>query len=72
MENLTTTILNTYNNEINDFKTLNKFELKKFKRKENLKHFNLNNNLRKRKFLNKEKKINKNNIYIINYYNDMK
>ena len=71
-ENLTTTILNTYNNEINDFKTLNKFELKKFKRKENLKHFNLNNNLRKRKFLNKEKKINKNYIYIITYYNDMK
>ena len=71
-KNLTNTILNTYNNEINDFKTLNKFELIQFQRKENLKHFNLNNNLRKRKLLNKDKKIYKNNIFIITYYKDMK
>ena len=58
-KNLTATILNTYNNDINDFKTLNKFELKQFQRKENLKHFNLNNNLRKRRLLNKDKKMNK-------------
>ena len=59
-ENLTITILNTYNNDINDFKTLNKFELEQFQRKEFLKHFNLDNILRKRRLLNKEKKRIKN------------
>ena len=71
-KHLTTTILSTYNNDIKDFKILNKFELKQFQREENLKHFNLYNNVRKRGLLNKDKKINKNYIYIITYYNDMK
>ena len=71
-ENLTTTILNAYNNDINDFKTLNKFELEQFQRKEILKHFNLNNILRKRGLLNKDKKMNNENIFIITYYNDIR
>ena len=65
-ENLTITILNTYNNDINDFKTLNKFELEQFQRKEFLKHFNLDNILRKRRLLNKEKK-NESRIYVYHY-----
>jgi len=71
-ENLTTTILNAYNNDINDFRTLNKFELKQFQRQEILKHFNLNNILRKRGLLNKDKKMNNENIFIITYYNDIR
>ena len=71
-KHLTTIILNNYNNDIKDFKTLNKFELRQFQKEENLKHFNLNNNLRKRRLLNKDNKIDKNYIFIITYYNDMK
>ena len=37
-----------------------------------MKHFNLNNNLRKRRLFNKDNKMNKNYIFIITYYNDMK
>ena len=71
-KHLTTIILNTYNNDIKDFKTLNKFELKKFQREENLKHFNLNNNLRKIRLLNKDKKMNEEYMLFTTYYNEMK
>ena len=37
---LTQTILNTYKNDIKDFKNLSEFELKNFKKEENIKNFN--------------------------------
>jgi len=71
-QNLTSTILNTYNNDISEFKTLNKFELKQFQRLELSKHFNLNNNLIKLGLLNNDKTMNAESIINITFYNYMK
>ena len=66
---LTETILNIFKNDIKDFRNINEFQLKKFKKEENLKNFN--NSARKMtSFIKNE--INENSIIITKtYYNDI-
>ena len=67
--NLTEVILNTYEVNINDFRTLNDEELREFRKEENLKNFN--NTVRK---MNNYIKDDNTSQYIIRstYYNDLK
>ena len=71
---LTDLILNIYNNDINDFRTLNENELKKFQKEEKLKNFN--NTVRKMNSYIKNYNDNNNENMILvfrnSYFNDIK
>ena len=68
---LTEVVLNTYKNNIEDFRTLSDEELREFRKEENLKNFN--NSARKNNLFIKNENIN-NSFYIIKntYYNELR
>ena len=71
-EQLTEVILNTYKNDISEFRTLNENELKEFQKEEDLKNFN--NTARKmRSYIKNDTDNNENSFVIIknNFYNDI-
>ena len=71
-EKLTEVILNTYKNDISEFRTLNENELKEFQKEEDLKNFN--NTARKMSsYIKIDADNNENSIVIIknNFYNDI-
>ena len=71
-EQLTEVILNTYKNDISEFRTLNENELKEFQKEEDLKNFN--NTARKmRSYIKNDTDNNENSVVIIknNFYNDI-
>ena len=71
-EKLTEVVLNTYKNDINEFRTLNENKLKEFQKEEDLKNFN--NTARKMSsYIKNDSDNNENSVVIIrnSYYNDI-